>query len=207
MKVIIFVEGITDERLISQYCKKLQNEGLISTDLELEVKSVNGWTTIDSEKGASFRNLLIRNESGKNFLIFDADADPESRRQEILEWKTKYSIDFELFLFPTNREPGAVETLLERIINPSNQCIIECWHRYEDQLSLQSIPWKNPPTPTCPSEKSKIYGYLEALVGTTNSEKERIKDQHRDFTETNHWDLDAEGISALKEFLVTHLNY
>ncbi len=96
--------------------------------------------------------------------------------------------------------------MLERIINPNNQCIIDCWHQYEDQLSKQTIPWKNPSKPTCPSEKSKIYGYLEALVGITTSEKEKIKDHHRDFTEKNHWDLDAKAILPLQEFLITNLN-
>lgn len=72
-------------------------------------------------------------------------------------------------------------------------------------MEKQHIAWKTPPEPTCPSEKSKIYGYLEALVGTTKSEKERIKDQNRDFTVPEHWDLNANAIQPLKEFLMAHL--
>lgn len=205
MKTIIFVEGTTDERLIRQYCTKLQKENLISAELDIEVLSVNGWTTIDSDKGESFVNILKRNSEGVNLLIFDADANPESRRLEILDWKQKYSIDFELFLFPDNKDAGAVETLLENIINPDNQCVIDCWHQYEKQLSKQTISWKSPQAPTCPSEKSKIYGYLEALVGTTKSEKDKIKDANRDFLNTDHWNLDAEGLEPLMEFLVSNI--
>lgn len=205
MKAYIIVEGISDKRLTEQYCTVLKSEGLINAGVEIEVHQVEGWNTIDSPSGEVYRNNMKRNSSGKNFIIFDADTDPVQRTNEILAWKRKYNIDFELFLFPNNSEPGAVETLLEGVINPANQCVIECWHEYERNLEKQHVAWKTPSQPTCPSEKSKIYGYLEALVGTTKSEKKRIKDQNRDFTVTEHWDLNAKAIQPLKEFLVAHL--
>lgn len=205
MKAIILVEGDSDKNLIKQYCEKLQKDGTLSSEIDFDVQTVKGWATLDSDGGESFRNILKRNKEGKNLLIFDADQDPETRRAEILLWKNRYQMDFELFLFPNNTEPGAVETLLERIINPANKCVIECWHEYERLLEKQIIPWKSPHQPTCPSEKSKIYGYLEALVGTTKPEKEKIKDKNRNFAEVNHWDLEAEGIIPLRDFLVSNL--
>lgn len=205
MKAYIVVEGISDKKLIEQYCIVLKANGHIKVDVEIEVQKVGGWTTIDSPSGEAYRNNMKRNSSGKNLIIFDADADPVQRNADILAWKQKYDIDFELFLFPNNSAPGTVETLLEGIINPANQCVIDCWHEYEKNLEKQHIAWKTPPEPTCPSEKSKIYGYLEALVGTTKSEKERIKDQNRDFTVPEHWDLNANAIQPLKEFLMAHL--
>lgn len=205
MKAYIFVEGVSDKRLIEQYCSVLQSTGQINSDVEIEVQKVQGWNTIDSPSGEVFRNNMKRNSSGTNIIIFDADADPDQRIADILSWKQKYNIDFELFLFPNNSDPGAVETLLEKVINPANQCIIDCWHEYERNLEQQQIEWKAPSQPTCPSEKSKIYGYLEALVGTTKSEKERIKDQNRDFTIPEHWDLNSQAIQPLKKFLMEHL--
>lgn len=205
MKAYIVVEGISDKKLIEQYCIVLKANGHIKVDVEIEVQKVGGWTTIDSPSGEAYRNNMKRNSSGKNLIIFDADADPVQRNADILAWKQKYDIDFELFLFPNNSAPGTVETLLEGIINPANQCVIDCWHEYEKNLEKQHIAWKTPPEPTCPSEKSKIYGYLEALVGTTKTEKERIKDQNRDFTVPEHWDLNANAIQPLKEFLMAHL--
>lgn len=205
MKAAVFVEGISDKLLVEQYCDKLKREGFINADCELEVNNIGGWTKIDSPEGEQYINMMKRNVEGKNLLIFDADQDPESRKNEIEKWKNKYSIDFELFLFPNNKAAGAVETLLEMIINPENQCVINCWHDYEEQLKLQTIPWKNPSTPTSPSEKSKIYGYLEALVGTTKAEKEKIKDKNRNFTIQNYWNLDSEGIAPLKNFLIENL--
>lgn len=205
MKAYIVVEGVSDKRLIEQYCEVLRSDGHINADIEIEVHKVGGWNTIDTPSGEVYRNYMMRNSSGKNLIIFDADVDPVQRTKDILAWKHKYNIDFELFLFPNNSDPGAVETLLEGVINPANQCIIDCWHEYEQNLEKQNIEWKTPPQPTCPSEKSKIYGYLEALVGTTKSEKERIKDQNRDFTVPEHWDLNAKAIQSLKEFLIAHL--
>lgn len=205
MKAYIVVEGVSDKRLIEQYCSVLKSAGQIKADVEIEVQKVGGWTTIDSPSGEVYRNNMKRNTSGKNLIIFDADADPVQRSSDILTWKQKYNINFELFLYPNNSDPGAVETLLEGIINPINQCVIDCWHEYERNLEKQHIVWKTPPQPTCPSEKSKIYGYLEALVGTAKSEKEQIKDQNRDFTIPEHWDLNAQAIHPLKEFLVAHL--
>lgn len=205
MKAYIVVEGVSDQRLIEQYCSVLKTDGQINADVEIEVQRVGGWTTIDSPSGEAYRNNMKRNSSGKNLIIFDADADPAQRKSDILAWKQKYDIDFDLFLFPNNSDPGVVETLLEGVINPANQCVIDCWHDYERNLEKQHIAWKSPSHPTCPSEKSKIYGYLEALVGTTKSEKERIKDPNRDFTIPEHWDLNAQAILPLKEFLVASL--
>lgn len=205
MKAYIVVEGVSDKRLLEQYCAVLKSDGHINADIEIEVHKVGGWNTIDSPSGEVYRNNMMRNSSGKNLIIFDADADPVQRTINILAWKQKYNIDFELFLFPNNSDPGAVETLLEGVINPANQCILDCWHEYEHNLEKQHIEWKTPPQPTSPSEKSKIYGYLESLVGTTKSEKERIKDQNRDFTIPEHWDLNAHAILPLKEFLMAHL--
>lgn len=205
MKSEIFVEGISDERLISQYCSKLKHDGLIAEGTDIHVQSTGGWDKINSPKGESFVNLMKKNKTGKNLIIFDADNDSDERRSTILKWKEKFDIEFELFLFPDDNAPGTVETLLERIINPDNQCVIDCWHAYEESLGKQVIDWKEPPTPTCPSEKSKIYGYLETLVGSSKSEKEKIKDANRDFTLSNHWDLDSENIRPLKEFLLRHL--
>lgn len=205
MKVYIVVEGVSDQRLIEQYCSVLKSDGQINADVEIEVQRVGGWTAIDSPSGEVYRNNMKRNSSGKNLIIFDADADPVQRKSDILAWKQKYDIDFDLFLFPNNSDPGVVETLLEGVINPANQCVIDCWHDYERNLEKQHIAWKSPSRPTCPSEKSKIYGYLEALVGTTKSEKEKIKDNNREFTIPEHWDLNAQAILPLKDFLVASL--
>ena len=49
----------------------------------------------------------------------------------------------------------------------------------------------------------KIYGYLEALLGETKSQKELIKEANRNYENPQHWNLDAEYLKPLRKFLET----
>ena len=81
--------------------------------------------------------------------------------------------------------------------------IFDCWKNYEDELSKLEIPDRTPPPLTTPAKKTKIYGYLEALL--LNHEKEKIKDKKRDYENPLHWDLDAEYLERLEEFVGKNL--
>jgi hypothetical protein len=68
--------------------------------------------------------------------------------------------------------------------------------------------WRVAPPPlTTPAKKTKIYGYLEALLGTSESDKKKIKEREREYHNALHWNLDAEYLSSLKEFLVKSLRF
>jgi len=113
----IFVEGIADEKFIQDYVSHLLNIELSKNDI---IKS-EGWTNINSKKGKGelIINKMISNSDngGLNIIIFDSDSDYEKRRKEILKWGVDNSVEFQLFLFPNNSLPGALEDLLEKIIN------------------------------------------------------------------------------------------
>ena len=47
----------------------------------------------------------------------------------------------------------------------------------------------------------KIYGYLEALLGETKNQKELIKEANRNYENPQHWNLDADYLEPLREFL------
>lgn len=83
--------------------------------------------------------------------------------------------------------------------------IFECWESYEKELVKLDIPSRTPPPLTTPAKKTKIYGYLEALLGESKSQKELIKESNRDYENTQHWNLDTEYLGALKEFLERNL--
>ena len=104
-------------------------------------------------------------------------------------------------LLPNNQDTGALEDLLENIINPNNRPIFDCWENYEKELVTLDIPGRTPPPLTTPAKKTKIYGYLEALLGESNTQKELIKEVNRNYENTLHWSLDAEYLEPLKEFL------
>jgi hypothetical protein len=56
-----------------------------------------------------------------------------------------------------------------------------------------------------PARKSKIYVYLEVLLGKTGKEKDKVKDRNRDFTNSDHWNLNAEALTPLREFLIKYI--
>lgn len=192
----IFVEGIADVAFIKQYIHHL-------TDIVVDDKnilSLDGWTNL---KGLTWVQRMRTNTANdvRNIVIIDADKDNDARRKDILDWKRKNSLEFELFLLPNNKDNGALEDLLEKIINPNNQPIFDCWEGYEKELVKLNIPGRTPPPLTTPAKKTKIYGYLEALLGETKREKELIKEVNRNYKDSRHWKLDSEYLEPLKGFL------
>ena len=77
-----------------------------------------------------------------------------------------------------------------------------CWQAYEGELEKLRIHTKTPPTLTIPAKKTKINEYLETLLGTSKTQKKLIKDANRNYENTQHWNLDAEFLDPLKEFLL-----
>ena len=196
----IYGEGVADVRFISQYIHHLFG---IMVPKERIVK-LDGWTNL---KGTTWQQRMraITDKGGTNIVIIDADNDIDARRSDILAWKTENNLDFELFLLPNNKDAGALEDLLENIINPNNKQIFECWEGYEKELVKLDIPGRTPPPLTTPAKKTKIYGYLEAYHGETKREKELIKEANRNYADPRLWNLDAEYLGALKGFLERNL--
>lgn len=196
----IYVEGIADVRFLSQYIHHLFG---IMVPKERIVK-LDGWTNL---KGTTWQQRMraITDKGGTNIVIIDADKDIDARRSDVLSWKEENALEFELFLLPNNQDTGALEDLLENIINPNNRPIFDCWENYEKELVTLDILGRTPPPLTTPAKKTKIYGYLEALLGESNTQKELIKEINRNYENTQHWNLDAEYLEPLKEFILNCL--
>lgn len=198
--VNIFVEGIADARFFKQYIHHLFGEEVADE----RIVPLKGWNNLKSEASVLRMRSMSAN-GGINLVFIDADKDFQNRKDEIEKWKQTNNVKFELFLLPNNKDKGALEDLLENIINPNNQPIFGCWEDYEKELVGLDIPGRTPPPLTTPAKKTKIYGYLEALLGETKSQKEMIKEANRDYKNTQHWDLDAGYLAALREFLISKL--
>nr|WP_321377924.1 DUF3226 domain-containing protein [uncultured Bacteroides sp.] len=196
----IFVEGIADIRFIENYVDFLYGIKLSKNDA-IETK---GWNNLITQKGtgqAYINQMNINSDNGGiNLVIFDADTDAETRRSDILKWKKENSLDFELFLFPNDKDTGALEDLLEQIINPKNSSIFGCLSDYEMCLGGSKIEGRTEPL-TTPAKKTKIYGYLEALLGKARKEKDLIKEANRNYLNEDHWNLSSEALNPLKDFL------
>lgn len=68
-----------------------------------------------------------------------------------------------------------------------------------------NIPYSVSSPLTIPAKKTKIYAYLETLLGKSKTQKKLIKDANRNYENTQHWNLDAEYLESLKDFLMKYL--
>ncbi len=196
----IFVEGVADARFIKQYIGHLYGD--VVDDERLVI--LNGWDNLKTEATAIRMHSMSAN-GGVNLVIVDTDKDFQIRKDEIAKWQQANKVQFELFLLPNNYDAGTLEDLLENIINPNNRPIFDCWEHYEQELVKLDIPGRTPPPLTTPAKKTKIYGYLEALLGETKSQKELIKEANRNYENPQHWNLDAGYLEPLKNFLNDNL--
>ena len=197
----IFVEGLADARFFKQYISHVFNEE--ASDERIVV--LKGWNNLKTEASVLRMHSMSAN-GGVNLVLVDADKDFQARKAEIAQWQQANKVEFELFLLPNDQDTGALEDLLENIINPNNRPIFGCWENYEKELVTLDIPGRTPPPLTTPAKKTKIYGYLEALLSESNTQKELIKEINRNYENTQHWDLDAEYLGPLKEFLYKNLS-
>lgn len=201
----IFVEGDADKRFIAQLLESIFNENIPSGN----IIPTHGYTNLIAvDKERTFINEMQRTtaDGGINLVVFDADSNCETRRRELSDWERRSKVNFELFLFPNNSNSGELEDLLRQIINPVNQPVMECWDKYEDSLKAINLPWKDGIPLTIPAKKTRIYAYLEALLGSSRSEKEKIKEAKRDYLNKNHWDLNAQALHNLIDFLESNLS-
>ena len=205
-RFLIIVEGDADKKFFRNYYHHLFGEQAPENSIIHPGKDgdTGGYSKLKSEEALQ---ALRQNsdQGGVNLVIFDADNDCEARRKELLAVKEEFGVEFELFLLPNDKDAGELEDMLENIINPNNQPVMDCWQTYEGELEKVRIPTKTPPTLTIPAKKTKIYAYLETLLGKSRSQKKLIKDPNRNYENTLHWDLDAEYLEGLKGFLVDHL--
>ena len=206
-RFLIIVEGDADKKFISDYYHHIFGHPIPENAIGHPGKDgdTGGYGKLKSEDTL----LALRqntNQGGINLVVFDADDDIEARRKELLAIKDEFGVNFELFLLPNNKDAGALEELLEHIINPNNQPVMDCWQTYESELEKVRIPTKTPPTLTIPAKKTKIYAYLETLLGKSRSQKKLIKDANRNYENTQHWNLDTEYLEPLKKFLVNAIS-
>jgi hypothetical protein len=206
-KFLIIVEGDADKKFFENYYHHLFQENAPVGSIMHPGKDsdTGGYQKLRKEDAI---NAMKQNTDagGKNLVIFDADDDCESRRKELLAIQEEFGVEFELFLLPNNKDAGELEDMLEQIINPNNQPVMDCWATYEGELKEVRIPTKTPPTLTIPAKKTKIYAYLETLLGKSRSQKKLIKDANRNYENTEHWNLDAKYLEPLKEFLVNNIS-
>ena len=203
-KIQIFVEGVADQKFFQDLISAWYNTKLTFGGVQKgmvtngDIFNVEGKGVFEDEiKMRLIDPILKFNDikGVKNLFIFDADTFKiETKNFE--KYKSQFPIEH--FLLPDNQSDGDLETLLEQIINQDNKVIFDCWEGYEDCLKT-SI--RKEGIFTTPARKTKIYAYLEALLGESKNQKKKIKETERNYQDVNHWDLNAPALVNLKQFL------
>ncbi len=225
MKAVIWTEGIADQKFLADVIEhwfglKFDRNQSKEEETVFEYKNEDDLVKIQSLGG---KDTLLSEEKSKqelsapfalnvlqgiqNLVVLDADDDPTTRKKEIESARKNLSIDFPCFLLPDDSREGDIEILLQEIINPQNSVIFECWQSYEDCLSQKENPQAPNRKFTLPARKTKIYAYLEALLGESKKQKELIKEAKRNYQKPEHWILDhtKEPLKTLYDFLKQHL--
>jgi hypothetical protein len=208
--ITIYVEGDGDAKFLQDFIQEHYN---LNLQKGKDIIKTGGWGEISNKK----REIEAdKDYSRTSLIVFDADSPKNDggfkvRLQQVIdkiveiESQIGVSISYDIFLFPNDQDDGALENMLENAINPTNQVVFECWESFEGCLSgkenINSLDGRF----TIPARKTKIYAYLETLLGETKNEKEKVKDPKRDFRNKAHWDLYREYPLILKSFFDKYL--
>lgn len=165
--------------------------------VDFEVSGLGGKDTLD----ISAPMFYLKNEEDKNVVIFDADTDKNGggftkRRDAILKQKTALNLDFDLFLWPNNKDDGDFENLLLGMINPRHQGVLDCYEGFEKCVSGRD---PNGEEYELPGRKGEVYTYIEIMKLTEAARKELHKGFYQ-FDNSDYWDLDAQAGNVLKSF-------
>lgn len=187
----IFVEGISDKDFLELYIKYLKNNGYIRNEIDYKIEQVGGKDQLFKYKDSKNK---IEKTNNKYTVIFDSDEDYYKSIDNI---KKQFDIDneYNIFLFPNNKDTGNLETLLEKIAKYKD--VLNCFNSYENCINELK---KTTPNINTPAKKSKVYAYMETF-GFKNSSNEKTEK----FDLTPYVNFDDEYLNELKKFLLNFL--
>lgn len=163
---------------------------------------VGGKDKLEQNKSKFFDH---QNDQEKNLVIFDADMPEngggfEKRKKDLTDKLKSMGVQFELSLFPNDKDDGMFEHLLERIINPEHKHVLECFTCYEKCLEKYRQS-DGSSFYQMPDQKAKMYAYISSFK-RNNAAKEEIKNKgFWDFENPEYWNMQAEYLKPLIAFL------
>ena len=198
-KVCIFIESDKETTNEGHFVRHMATLVYAGDSKEIEIVGTGGYTNLDQ-----FAVQMQRNTDNgiKNLVIFDADFPKEGgfekRKAELLSVKAEKGVDFELFLFPNNKDDGTFEHLLEHLATEEHKGLLECFEGYES-----CIRGRNNPKYISPDQKAKMYAYVSTQ--TDPKDIKMFKKGDWRFNQTDLWNLDVDYLTSLKDFLSSHL--
>ena len=137
-------------------------------------------------------------EKAKMIILFDADNDIAGRRKYIkekmnkIEEKIGLNIDYDIFLFPNNEEPGCFENLLEKITVKNHQKLLRCFEDYQECFGDNYLK---------PGIKEKMYAYMSAHIPSRTQFHKMTTAEKWNFENEENWNLNAPYLQRLKDLL------
>lgn len=186
-KTLVIVEGKTDSDFLKLYFKYLEIKDRQTFEVangNFNLKSISPSIVKAIKKGEKIK------------IIFDADDDWDKSKRRIDEQiqkiaqEEKVQIDYDLFLFPNNRDKGNLETLIECIAQEKR--ILGCFDSY--RVCIQSLQADNQGI-RLPTPKSKVFAYLSSF-GFKNGDNNFHLNERL-------FDLDSASLDPLKTFLLS----
>ncbi|WQS04553.1 hypothetical protein KVD72_05250 [Helicobacter pylori] len=212
-EILIFVEGPSDRFFLEVYLLYLYFQEKFPIK-NFKVQNVDGKDNLS-------KRLLEIEKYDKTLIIFDADKNYESNKEEILKVVSKMQqtiSEEQIFLFPNNQDDGDLETLLLKIAK--HEEFINCFESY-----LNCIKKKEHYKPIKDIRKNMLYAYLEVfglekffqytwdtekkdnkkklIIDDKDGDEIEIKDQYKKDYEklTEVIDFNSTSLFPLKNFL------
>lgn len=218
MQINIMVEGYDDQELVAALLVKLSKvrqwdksfQGITTGGNQVAIYEMGGWTTLPTNK------LLPRLQQSLevdvlNLVVYDADTTAHAsggvvaRRAELEQQAKELGLSFELFLLPTDVTDGNLENLLESLIHPDHQQVVDCFANYEACMRGCTTPAGN--AYRLPADKSRFYAYVEAMPITDEERKaHKSKGATKYFANDAYWNLDAGDVQPLRAFLARYVH-
>jgi hypothetical protein len=156
-----------------------------------------GWHQLNKHKQPIQNHQDLGNAI--SLILFDADGEPETRRQEILGMLRGMGIGFEcpVFLFPDNQSAGTLEALLRQL--GAVPGFFECWDQFQACLHGLSQTYRT-------DAHQMVYAYEQVYL--TQEELKKLKKGGRfQGNAARLWRIadDAQPLRPLLDFLRPHL--
>lgn len=229
-QILIVTEGIADVVFFGQYIRYIHSLPIppkpkpkssdkqykkeissikCSSEVEYKIVCTDGKDNIKSVSVKQAIEMTI-DGGGDVLFIFDADNDFTQNKQSILNQWADLNVanhpEPKIFLFPNNKDAGALENLLEQIIHPCNKPLFEYWKDLKQDALISKLTDKYNSCDLCnsflpmklygPDLKMAIHNYAYQLT------LENAKERDRDYTDKRIWNLDCEYLEPLKSFLL-----
>ncbi|WP_421977974.1 DUF3226 domain-containing protein [Roseivirga seohaensis] len=184
----IVIEGETDFKFLKDFIE----HRFSTTNIDREDFLITGTNNLKPERS----RILSANERGESVLvIFDSDKNLGVAKERVEKQALKFDLKLAgQFYFPNNESSGNLETLLRQIINPARSGVLECIDHYGKCIGQHHINELR-----SFDEKAKVFIYVDSFTVGGKGKPDQV-----DYKEKLLWNLDAEYLQPLYEFLKPH---